>query len=98
MTVALSTYTGTTDVTGNTSGFGLWQPIIGRYNVSIHGTTWTGTIKVERRFSTYGATGLVVDSFTANTEQIGHESEDNVFYRIGMTTASSGIVNCRLSQ
>lgn len=93
MTISRSTWGAST-----TTGFGGWTLIRGDFNMSISGTSWVGTIVVQRRFATGGGT-LSVDSFTTNTEITGFEPEDEVYYRVGLIPShTSGKPIIRLSQ
>lgn len=70
----------------------------GQFNFPLSGT-WVGTVHVQRSFDG-GTTWMDVDSFTANTEQVGDEPEGEVQYRFGVKTGNytSGTVVGRISQ
>jgi len=70
----------------------------GQFNLSLSGT-WVATVYVQRSFDK-GSTWMDVDSFTANTEQVGYEPEGEVYYRFGVKTGgyTSGTVVGRISQ
>lgn len=74
-----------------------WVHLKGDYNFSLSGT-WVATVHLQRSFDG-GITPLDVDSFTANTEQVGTEPE-GAHYRFGVKTGNytSGTVVGRLSQ
>ena len=66
------------------------------FNLSLSGT-WVATVHLQRSFDEE-VTWLDVDSFTANTQQIGHEPE-GAYYRICVKAGNytSGPVVARLS-
>lgn len=68
------------------------------FNVSISGT-WVATVTVQRIFEDR-ETWVDVESFTANTEKTGFESESGVRYRIGVKSGNftSGTAEVRISQ
>ena len=70
----------------------------GRFNLSLSGT-WVASVTVQRSFDD-GVNWVDVESFSANTEQIGQEPEDDTLYRFGIKTGNytSGSVVGRISQ
>ena len=62
-----------------------WVFLRGQFNFSLSGT-WVATVHLQRSFDA-GVTPLDVDSFTANTEQIGEEPE-GALYRFGVKTGN----------
>jgi len=69
----------------------------GYFNFSISGT-WAATVTVQRSLD--GATNWVdVDTFTANSEEVGFEPEF-MYYRVGVKTGefTSGTVIVRLGR
>lgn len=69
--------------------------LAGYFNFSLSGS-WVGTVKIERSFDN-GSSWLAVDSFTANTESVGHEPE-GARYRIRCSAYTSGLIIGRLGQ
>lgn len=69
--------------------------LAGYFNFSLSGS-WAATVKLERSFDN-GGSWLVVDSFTANTEQYGYEPE-GALYRIRCSAYTSGLIIGRLGQ
>lgn len=65
----------------------------GFYNVSIYGT-WVGAVTLQRSFNN-GVTWLDVNSWTANIETGGFETEVGVKYQWSFTR-TSGTAICRL--
>ncbi len=85
--------TGTFTGTGTSSATG----IQGYYNVSLAGVTAaTATVQLQRSFDN-GTTWLVVESYTADAEQVKHNPEFGVQYRYECTAHTSGTVTYRLS-
>ena len=78
--------------------FGGSVEVRGLFNFSLSGT-WVGTVHLQRSFDA-GSSWLDVDSFTSNVETFGTESEDGVYYRVGVKTGNytSGTVVERVSQ
>lgn len=72
-------------------------PQQGELNLSIWGTSWSGTVTLQRTFDN-GTTVLSVETFTEDSEQVVVDTEAGVKYRLGVTSASSisGTVNVRL--
>lgn len=72
--------------------------VSGQFNLSLSGT-WVASVTVQRSFDD-GANWLDVESFSANSEQIGLEPEDDTLYRFGIKTGNytSGSVVGRISQ
>lgn len=68
----------------------------GHFNLSISGT-WSATVTVQR--STDNSTWVDVDTFTANSEEVGFEPE-LMWYRVGVKTGqyTSGTVVVRLGR
>ncbi|RLB93295.1 MAG: hypothetical protein DRH26_04210 [Deltaproteobacteria bacterium] len=65
-------------------------------NISIAGT-WSGTVTLQRRFST-SDTARDVEEFTGNAEESLFDHESTVEYRLGIKTGdyTSGTCNARL--
>jgi len=78
---------------GVENSFSPGKEIKGDFNFSLSGT-WVATVHVQRSFDRYNldsdsdATWVDVDSFTANTEQIGLEPQSRVYYRWGIKTGN----------
>ncbi len=72
--------------------------LTGYFNISISGS-WTATVTVQRSFDS-GSNWLDVETWTANTEEYGLESEKGIYYRVGVDTGdyTTGSVVLRLSQ
>lgn len=73
---------------------------LGRFNVSVSGSSWAGTVDLQRSFDG-GSTWVDVDSWTANTEAVVNEPQAaGLYYRIGMKNGgyTSGTVYLRLSK
>ncbi len=70
----------------------------GYYNLSLSGT-WVATVHLQRSFDN-GTNWMDIDSYTANTELVGHEPELGILYRAGVKTGNytSGTVVIRISQ
>lgn len=86
----------TFSATGTTTSQAINSPMAmpkGFYNVSIAGT-WVGTVTLQRSFDN-GATWLDVNSWTANIETGGFETEVGVKYQWSFTR-TSGTAVCRL--
>lgn len=68
----------------------------GYFNLSLSGT-WAATVTVQR--STDNASWVDVDTFTANTEQVGFEPE-LMWYRVGVKIGdfTSGTIVMRLGR
>lgn len=68
----------------------------GYFNLSISGT-WAATVTVQRSID--NATWVDVDTFTANSEEVGFEPE-LMWYRVGVKTSefTSGTVVLRLGR
>lgn len=68
----------------------------GYFNLSISGT-WAATVTVQRSID--NATWVDVDTFTANSEEVGFEPE-LMWYRVGVKTGefTSGTVVLRLGR
>ena len=75
----------------------LYQNRSGFLNISVYGTTWAGTVFLQRRFQ--GGTWYDVTSFTTNTQKALVDREGGVSYRIGVKSGgyTSGSVTVRLS-
>ena len=100
MTISASTLGPT-----SSTGWGNWTNIRGRFNVALGQTTnttgtWSGLIKTQRKFTSASTNYYHVEAFSANTQQTGFEPEDEVFYRIGLTsiTSATNKMLLRLSQ
>ena len=67
------------------------------FNLSIAGT-WAGTITLQRSFN--GSDWYDVEQYTANSQQVGDDPEENIHYRVGFKTGdyTSGSAVVRLSQ
>ena len=72
--------------------------ISGYFNLSISGT-WAGTVTVQRSWD-LGTSWVDVSTYTANTQKVGFEPEENIQYRVGIKTGgyTSGTAVMRLSQ
>lgn len=72
---------------------------LGTFNVSVVGSTFVGTVTLQRSFDK-GFVWGDVDSWTADTEEWKFEPEGGVMYRLGCKTGgfTSGSVAVRLSQ
>lgn len=70
----------------------------GGFNLSLSGT-WVATVHIQRSFDN-GLTWLDVQSYAANIQDRGTESETGVLYRVGVKTGNytSGTVVARISQ
>jgi hypothetical protein len=66
--------------------------LAGKYNVSIRGA-FSGTISIQRSFDD-GVSWGIVDSYTAETEQVGEEPE-GALYRFYCSAYTSGNPICR---
>lgn len=72
----------------------------GRFNLSISGATWAGTVTLQRSFDA-GSTWVDVLTFTANVETTVNEPQrGGLPYRIGMKNGdyTSGTVALRLTK
>jgi len=69
----------------------------GEFNLSLSGT-WAATVFVQRSYDD-GSTWLDVESYTANTEQVGSSPEEDVLVRFGVKTGgyTSGTIVGRIS-
>ena len=70
----------------------------GYFNLSISGT-WAATVTVQRSWDA-GTTWVDVAVYTANTETVMYEPEEEVIYRVGIKTSgyTSGTCKMRLSR
>ncbi len=69
--------------------------LAGYFNLSLSGS-WAGTVKLERSFDN-GSSWQIVDSFTANIENVGYEPE-GATYRLRCSAYTSGVIIGRLGQ
>lgn len=70
--------------------------IQGAFNVSLSGFG-SATVTVQRSFDS-GSTWLTIESFEADVERKGCETEDKVLYRFNCSSYSSGTIAYRLSR
>lgn len=71
----------------------------GNFNVSISGT-WAGTITLYVAYDNALTPSLVVNTYTANIQDVGFEPESGAVYKIGFATGdyTSGTAVVRISQ
>lgn len=76
------------------------ETFTGRFNLSISGSSWSGTVTLQRSFDS-GSTWVDVATFTANKETTISEPQRNGLpYRVGIKSGdyTSGTVNLRLTK
>lgn len=78
-----------------------WAPIrlpASTFNLSISGT-WVGTLTLQRSFDN-AQNWHDVEQFTSNTQKVGDDPEDSIYYRIGFKTGdyTNGTAVVRISQ
>ena len=67
----------------------------GYFNVSVSGFG-AATVGLERSFDG-GTSWRTVESYTSNTDKVGHEPEVGILYRLNATAYTSGPISYRLS-
>lgn len=89
--VVSQTFDSTNDETASISIYRAEFPL-GNVDISIYGSSWSGTIELQRRFKVNGTwqEWRTVESFTENTEKQYYDSARNVQYKLKSTSWSSG--------
>ena len=88
--------------TASFTGTGTSDPVISLrddFNLSLDFSTGSGvgTVELQRSFD-QGNTWFTTDTFTADTENVGDATRENLRWRLNCTAFTSGIIAARISQ